>query len=135
MAFSIETRSPFLDYRLAEFAFALPNHYKIRNGLGKWVIREGMKGVLPDAVRTRRDKQGFNAPTAYWFRAENRVAVRDVLASKVLAERGILDQSEVLRYFDDHVAGRANHYMAIWQWLNLELWMRQCFDQAECSRK
>ncbi len=128
MAFSVETRSPFLDYRLAEFAFALPNHYKIRNGLGKWMIREGMKGILPETVRTRLDKQGFNAPTVHWFRAENRAVVREVLASPLLAARGILNRAEVLRCFDEHLAGHANHYMAIWQWLNLELWMRQMFD-------
>ncbi len=129
MAFSIETRSPFLDYRLAEFAFALPSRYKIRNGLGKWMIREGLRGILPEEVRTRKDKQGFNAPTVHWFRAESREGVREVLASRSLAERGILDPSKVLRCFDDHVAGRENHYMAIWQWLNLELWMRQMFDR------
>ncbi len=128
MAFSIETRSPFLDYRLAEFAFALPNHYKIRNGLGKWIIREGMKGILPEVVRTRLDKQGFNAPTIHWFRAESGAAMREVLASQTLVSRGILNQAEVLRCFDEHVAGSANHYLSIWQWVNLELWMRTVFD-------
>ena len=51
-----------------------------------------------------------------------------MLASRSLAERGMLDPAEVLRQFDEHVAGQANHYQAIWQWLNLELWMRQTFD-------
>jgi asparagine synthase (glutamine-hydrolysing) len=131
MAFSIETRSPFLDYRLAEFAFSLPNRYKIRNGLGKWIIREGMKGILPESVRNRKDKQGFNAPTRHWFRDENRDSVRSILESKSLAARGLLNQAEVLKCFDDHVAGRADHYQSIWQWLNLELWMRRVFDSPE----
>ena len=78
----------------------------------------------------RKDKQGFNAPTSHWFRSENRDSVRSVLVSKSLAERGILNQAEVLHCFDDHVEGRANHYQAIWQWLNLELWMKQKFDNA-----
>jgi asparagine synthase (glutamine-hydrolysing) len=130
MAFSIETRSPFLDFRLAEFAFALPDRYKIRNGLGKWTIREGMAGIRPERVRNRRDKQGFNAPTVHWYRGANRQVIRDILASRSFAERGILDQSEVLRCFDEHAAGSANHYLAIWQWVNLELWMRQVFDEA-----
>ena len=125
MAFSIESRSPFLDYRLVELAFSLPNRFKIRDGLGKWTIREGMKGVLAEPVRTRRDKQGLVAPTERWFRGGNRDAVRDVLASSELAERGLLERDEVLRVFDEHVAGEANHYMAVWQWLNLELWMRK----------
>ena len=134
MAFSIETRSPFLDYRLAEFAFALPNQFKIRNGLGKWILREAMKGILPESVRRRRDKQGFNAPTMHWFRGQNREMVREVLSSRSLADRGILEAKQVLRLFNEHVEGKANHYMAIWQWLNLELWMREFFDTIPSSR-
>jgi asparagine synthase (glutamine-hydrolysing) len=125
MAFSIESRSPFLDYRLVELAFSLPNRFKIRGGLGKWAIREGMQGVLAEPVRTRRDKQGLVAPTERWFRGASRDAVRDVLSSSEVAQRGLLDRDEVMRVFDAHVAGEANHYMALWQWLNLELWMRK----------
>ena len=62
MAFGIESRSPFLDYRLVELAFALPGRFKIRDGLGKWAIREGMRGTLEESVRTRHDKQGLVAP-------------------------------------------------------------------------
>lgn len=130
MAHSIESRSPFLDFRLVEFAFALPGRCKVRGGLGKWMIREGMRGILPELVRTRQDKQGLVAPTEAWFRGSSHDAVRDILASPELAARGLLDQREVLRHFDDHVAGKANHYLAIWQWLNLELWMRRTFDAA-----
>lgn len=128
MAFSIESRSPFMDYRIVEFAFALPNHYKIRHGLGKWVIRESMKDLLPGVLLARMDKQGFNVPSTHWFRNEIRDSVREILAAPALAQRGILDQAEVLRYFDAHVAGQGNYYLGIWQWLNLELWLRQTFD-------
>lgn len=127
MAFSIESRSPFLDYRLVEFAFALPSRFKIRGGLGKWLVREAMGELLPATVRERRNKQGLIAPTEHWFRGASRDAVRDVLASPELAARGLLRQDEVLRRFDEHVAGQANHYLEIWQWLNLELWMREFF--------
>ncbi len=129
MAFAIESRSPFLDYRLVELAFAMPGRFKIRDGLGKWAIREGMKGTLEESVRTRRDKQGLVAPTAHWFRGASRDAVREILAAPELARRGILEQPEVLRRFDAHVAGAEDHYLEIWQWLNLELWMRRAFDR------
>jgi asparagine synthase (glutamine-hydrolysing) len=89
-----------------------------------------MKGILPELVRTRRDKQGFNAPTVHWFRGETGRMVRDILASVSARQRGILKTEHVLRCFDEHAAGAANHYMAIWQWLNLELWMRQSFDRV-----
>jgi asparagine synthase (glutamine-hydrolysing) len=134
MAFSIESRSPFLDYRLVELAFAMPGRFKIRDGLGKWAIREGMKGTLEESVRTRRDKQGLVAPTAHWFRGASRDAVREVLASPELAGRGLLEQDEVLRRFDAHVAGHDDHYLEIWQWLNLELWMREAFDRGTGGR-
>ena len=130
MAFSIESRSPFLDYRLVEFAFSLPGRFKVRDGLGKWMIREGMRGILEETVRTRSSKQGLVAPTAHWFRGASQESVREVLASTELAARGLLDQAEVLRRFDAHVAGAEDHYLEIWQWLNLELWMRQAFDGA-----
>jgi hypothetical protein len=75
----------------------------------------------------------MNAPTTHWFRSENRGAVRDILGSASLAARGVLNREEVLRCFEEHVVGRANHYMAIWQWLNLELWMRRFFDSPLAS--
>ena len=94
------------------------------------MIREGMRGILEESVRTRTSKQGLVAPTAHWFRGASESDVREVLASSELADRGLLDQAEVLRRFDAHVAGAEDHYLEIWQWLNLELWMRQAFDGA-----
>jgi asparagine synthase (glutamine-hydrolysing) len=112
----------------------MPSGFKIRDGLGKWAIREGMKGTLEESVRTRRDKQGLVAPTAHWFRGASHDAVREVLASSELAERGLLAQDEVLRRFDAHVSGAEDHYLEIWQWLNLELWMRGAFDRPTSNR-
>ncbi len=62
MAFSIEARMPFLDYRLVNFVFSLENKYKIRNGWNKWILRKAMKGILPDEVTYRKDKKGFPTP-------------------------------------------------------------------------
>ena len=69
MAFSIEARVPFLDHKLVEFAFALPESQKIRNGLRKHVLREATRTILPEKVRTRRDKLGFATPETTWFRS------------------------------------------------------------------
>lgn len=65
MAFSLESRHPFLDYRLVDFCFALPNDYKIRDGWQKWILRESMP-ELPQAIRYRRDKKGFTTPQKTW---------------------------------------------------------------------
>ena len=68
MAFSLETRLPFLDYRLVEFVFGLPVDQKIRAGVTKIILRNAMKGVLPEEIRGRMDKMGFMTPEAVWFR-------------------------------------------------------------------
>jgi len=62
MAFSIEARMPFLDYRLVNFLFSLENKYKIENGWNKSILRKAMKGILPDKVAYRKDKKGFPTP-------------------------------------------------------------------------
>lgn len=67
MAFSIESRLPFLDYRLVELMFSLPDHYKIRGATTKHLLMETMKGILPDTVLYRREKLGFATPGQQWF--------------------------------------------------------------------
>jgi asparagine synthase (glutamine-hydrolysing) len=67
MAFSLESRVPFLDYRLVEFVFGLPASYKIRNGYTKAILRDSMKGILPDSVRLRKSKLGFATPEKRWI--------------------------------------------------------------------
>lgn len=85
MASSIESRSPMLDYRLAEFCFLLPNKYKIRDGVGKWILREAMRDILPEKVRTRKDKAGLIAP-ADGFRTENKDQIRELINSDFVKE-------------------------------------------------
>jgi asparagine synthase (glutamine-hydrolysing) len=66
MAFSVENRSPYLDYRLVEFMLSLPNDFKIRKGVSKWILRESLKDILPAEIAKRKDKQGFYAPINRW---------------------------------------------------------------------
>ena len=61
MCYSIENRSPFLDSKLCEFAYSIPNEHLIHNGYGKYILREAVKGTLNDKVRLDRQKKGFNA--------------------------------------------------------------------------
>lgn len=128
MAFSIETRLPFLDYRLVEFCFAAPDEWLIRDGLTKVLHREAMRGILPEPIRLREEKVGFNAPAHRWFRAGARGEVEAILRSPGFAGRGVFNVPEVLRVFEEHCAGGANHAMALWQWVNVELWFRRAFD-------
>ena len=65
MAYAVETRNPFLDYRLVDFVFQLPEHYKIRDGWQKWILREAIN-EMPDEIRYRTDKKGFSTPMKTW---------------------------------------------------------------------
>jgi hypothetical protein len=67
MRFSIETRLPFLDYKLVEMALSINNEYKIRNGYSKYILRTGAKGVVPDSILWRKNKIGFEAPSRVWL--------------------------------------------------------------------
>lgn len=131
MAYSLESRSPFLDYRLVEYCFSLPGKMKIRNGLGKWIHREAMKGILPEDVRTRKDKAGFIAPADVWFRTINRQQIQDIIDSREFRYRGIYNISRVQAVFDEHVNGTKNHQMFLWQLINLEIWFNRYFKARE----
>jgi len=129
MAFSIEARLPFLDYRLVEFAFGLPAEQKIRGGVSKAILRNSMRGVLPEAVRTRKDKMGFVTPEAIWFRTVLKNTVTEIITSKSFSERGYFNVREVKESFHRHCEGKINISATIWRWVNLELWCRTFVDQ------
>jgi asparagine synthase (glutamine-hydrolysing) len=90
MAHSVEARLPFLDYRLVEFCLGLPEDYKLSDGWTKRVLREGMRGRLPERVRLRRDKLGFATAEETWMRGERQPAFRRLLDDAVAASGGIL---------------------------------------------
>ena len=67
MAFSIENRSPFLDYRLVQYAFSMPSKYKIKDGITKWILKDIARKFIPREIVDRVDKRGFSAPLNRWF--------------------------------------------------------------------
>lgn len=67
MAFGVENRSPFLDYRLIQFAFSMPSKYKIKNGVTKWILKRIARKFIPKEIADRTDKRGFSAPVNIWF--------------------------------------------------------------------
>ncbi len=126
----LERFHPFLDHRLAELMFRVPGHMKIRDGVTKRLLREAMRGVLPEETRTRIAKTGWNAPAHVWFSGQNREPLMDLIHSRTFRERGVYDHAEVVRLADEHEqivasgAPRENHMMFIWQLVNLELWLQ-----------
>ena len=129
MAFSLETRLPFLDYRLVEFIFSVPTNEKIRGGMTKVILRNALRGFLPEAIRNRVDKMGFVTPEDIWFRTILRDHVDEIIRSKSFAQKKYFNINKVKRAFDQHCWGKTNISFAIWRWVNLELWFRTFIDR------
>ena len=129
MAASIESRVPFLDHTLVEFAARLPDTWKLSGWTTKRVLREAMKSVLPDAILDR-PKMGFPVPLRAWTRGRWKAVVSDVLLDRRTKERGIIDVPAVARLLDEHAAGSIDATDRIWSLLNLEIWFRTFIDKG-----
>ena len=127
MSTSIESRVPFLDHVLVEFAARLPRRFKLRHLTTKWILREAVKGLIPPDILSR-PKMGFPVPFAAWMRRGWNSVARDVLLDRRTRERGLIDTAAVMRLLNDHQTGRSPAGDAIWSLLNLELWYRTFID-------
>jgi asparagine synthase (glutamine-hydrolysing) len=127
MAASIESRVPFLDHHLVEFAAALPPRMKLRGFSTKWVLREAVKTLLPPAILTRK-KMGFPVPFSVWMRGSAGDIAREVLLDRRARQRGITNPSAVANLLVAHRRGSLDAGDALWSLLNLELWYRTFID-------
>src|SRR5436190_7772370 len=127
MAASIESRVPFLDHHLVEFATALPPRMKLRGLTTKWILREAVKSILPAEILTRK-KMGFPVPFSLWLRGAGSAIARDVLLDSRARQRGIMDPAAVTALVDAHASGASDGGDAIWSLMNLELWYRTFID-------
>jgi asparagine synthase (glutamine-hydrolysing) len=131
MWFSIEARVPFLDHRLVEKTLSLPGNEMIRKGMTKHILRESMRGILPERIRVRKDKIGFGTPQDEWFRTPKLHAlVQNILLSESFAKRGIIDVGKAKSLFHQHMNREINISKEIWKWLHLELWFREFIDPS-----
>lgn len=122
MAWSLEARSPWLDYRLAELAAGLPAGWKISGLQGKYIFKKTVEPLLPAEILWR-PKMGFVMPLQEWFRGELRpVFEREVLEGPDL---GLIDRSEARRLLEEHLSGRRNRDRHLWYLLVLQLWARR----------
>jgi asparagine synthase (glutamine-hydrolysing) len=121
MATSVEARVPFLDHKLVEFAMSLPRDLKLRDGETKYILKQALKGVIPDRV-IRRRKQGFSAPISRWMLDRMGSFVERALMDSPLRKRGLLDYDFIAQLLARHRAGRVNYAFHLWSLLNLSLW-------------
>jgi asparagine synthase (glutamine-hydrolysing) len=128
MAASIESRVPFLDHRLVEFAMRIPSRLKVRYLSGKYLLRRAMEGRLPAEV-LHRSKMGFPTPVKPWLRYQLFDRVAKILTDGRLAGRKILNANYVRDLLEAHRTGRVDATDAVWRLLNFELWNRVFFDK------
>lgn len=129
-ACGLERRLPFLDYRLVELMFRIGGELKYQKGVTKHLLRCAMRGILPEATRTRVKKTGWNAPAHVWFAGRGREWLHDIVRSRSFYERGLWNVARVEAIIEEHeriVSGglaQENHMMFLWQLVNLETWLR-----------
>jgi len=124
MAHSLEVRPPFLDHRIVEFAAALPQRLKIRGFKQKYILKELMRGKLPEIILNRK-KTGFDIPTHDWFRGPLRGLLMDTLTDDTIRATGIFDSRAIHALIRDHMERRINVGYHLWGLLTLFLWMKR----------
>jgi asparagine synthase (glutamine-hydrolysing) len=133
MAHSVETRSPFLDHRLMEFAAALPLGLKLDRSGSKALLRSALRGVLPEEVLTRR-KAGFAVPLGSWLRRELRGLPAELMLDPAAATGEYLDPQSIRLLIGEHERGVADHSMRLWTLMMLEMWHREVLTRATPRR-
>jgi asparagine synthase (glutamine-hydrolysing) len=134
MAFGVETRFPFLDHHLVDWATGLPDRLLVRQGWQKYILRRASAGLIPERVRWRVDKVGFAAPQDRWLRKS---AVRDWVEDRLFSGPATAlesyDRAVLHAAWRAHVAAHADHSWLLWRWISLNEWL-SLFDTGTWGR-
>jgi asparagine synthase (glutamine-hydrolysing) len=129
MAYSVECRFPFLDYRLVEFAFNLPFDLKIRNGVTKYVLREAMKRYLPAVIYRRYDKKGFPTPQKDWFKGSMKQFISDTVYSKGFKNLPFINWKNFEKKFNLFQKDEAEFDTELWSTMSIYLWKSKFIEK------
>lgn len=122
MAVSLETRTPFLDHRIAEFAWSIPLQYKVNKGQGKWILRQVLYRHVPKEL-IERPKAGFSVPIAQWLRGDLRGWAESLLCEDSLTVAGCWHVPAVRAKWKEHLSGQRNWWYEIWGVLMFQAWL------------
>jgi len=132
MRFSIESRVPFLDYRLVEQTLSLQNDNYIKRGLTKYILRESMKSILPEKIRLRYDKVGFATPEDEWFRESFfQDMIENMLDNPNKEFKKYINTDIAKVMYQKHLNREINCSKDIWKWINLNLWLENNITKKE----
>jgi len=122
-AHSIETRVPFLDHRLVELAFSIPMDLKTKNKKTKYILKEAVKGIIPDEIINRK-KKGFGAPTSEWMRKESSISndLVNIIRNSKIKELNVFDYSYIEKLITDHQNNFNDNSFKLWNLITLSLW-------------
>ena len=124
MSVSLESRLPFLDHRVVEFAWRLPFHYKIRHDVGKWLLRRVLCRYLPRHL-FERPKRGFGIPLDSWLRGSLRDWAENLLDPVRLRQEGFLEANPIRRAWEEHLSGSRNWQHHLWGVLMFQAWLEK----------
>ncbi len=130
MACALEARAPLLDTRVYEFVWGLPEKMKIRDGKGKWLLRQVLHRYVPEEL-FRRPKQGFSMPVGAWLSGPLRDWAEDLLDEGRMADDGMIDPAPVRKAWGEHLDGRGGHATRLWNVLMFQAWKRKWLDAAD----
>ena len=122
MGVSLESRAPFLDHGVVEFAMRIPPRLRVRDGRGKWALRQLLHRYVPDAL-VNRPKMGFGVPIDLWLRGPLKEWAAALLDPSRLAREGYLDPAHVARKWTEHQDGSRNWHFLLWDVLMFQAWL------------
>ena len=129
MSFSNEQRVPLLDHRLSEFISTIPPHFLFHNGRPKSILRDSMKGLVPDEVLFAK-KREVQSPQREWLGKPLQGFVSGILNSNSLVDRDFINTEKAKKYYENYLKNTPLNSFALWQWINMEMWHRMFIDSS-----